>query len=547
MRFPCGKFFCPHNRPNAILDFMTRSFHIQTFGCQMNANDSDWLTRSLKARGFTESGFENADIHIINTCSVRDKPEQKVYSELGRIASFCKVNNRRDVTVCVGGCVAQQVGPPLIRRFPQVRLLFGTDGIAHAPEAISRLMEEPGLRLSLLDFVDHYEERPLAWPGFVSASPPGGEACARPELGVAADQVPASVFVNIMQGCNNFCTYCIVPFVRGRQKSRQAGAVLDECRRLLDGGAREITLLGQNVNSYGLDGGTGSGSASGKNHPGFAELLQAVAKLPGLERLRFVTPHPKDIAPEVIAAFADTRALCPRLHLPLQSGSDSILKAMNRRYDTARYLDIVRRLKEARPDIILTTDIIVGFPGESEEDFQATMAVMREVGFASSFSFVYSDRPGAKAVLLPGKVDRHVALDRLSRLQEWQNQASNDVLESMRGKTVDVLVESRSRWNTLLDEPSDTSLSFIDDAVPHEGGASGGMAAVDRPGPDARAAEHNEAWQGKTPQGFTVNVGLAPSPGGNHRSDGWEGAIVPVRVEAAARHSLKGKQAGAPW
>ena len=524
---------------------MTRSFHIQTFGCQMNANDSDWLTRSLKARGFTESGFDEAGIYIINTCSVRDKPEQKVYSELGRIARFCKVHNRRDIMVCVGGCVAQQVGPPLIRRFPQVRLLFGTDGIAHAPEAISRLLEEPGLRLSLLDFVDHYEERPLNWPGFSSVSASGGETAVRPVQGAGGNRTPASVFVNIMQGCDNFCTYCIVPFVRGRQKSRRAGAVLDECRGLLEGGAREITLLGQNVNSYGLDGGAENGAASGEARTGFAELLHAVAALPGLERLRFVTPHPKDIAPEVIAAFADVQALCPRLHLPLQSGSDRILKAMNRRYDTARYLDIVRRLKQARPDMILTTDIIVGFPGESEQDFQDTMGMMREVGFASSFSFVYSDRPGARAALLPGKVDREVALERLSRLQEWQNQASNGVLESMKGKTVDVLIESRSRWDSLLEEPSDMSFP-LNEAVP-AADLSGSDVPAGGNGAYSRTEEKDEAWQGKTPQGFIVNVPLAPCSGGSQRPGGWEGAMVPVRIEAAARHSLKGKQVGAPW
>ena len=516
---------------------MTRSFHIQTFGCQMNANDSDWLARSLKARGFAESGFAEADIYIINTCSVRDKPEQKVYSELGRIARHCKVNKRRNVTVCVGGCVAQQVGPPLIRRFPQVRLLFGADGIAHAPEAISRLMEEPGLRLSLLDFVDHYEERSPVWtgpsalpeaelsartaPDSALESTPGSGPDSAPDS--RADRAPASAFVTIMQGCDNFCAYCIVPFVRGRQKSRRPEAVLDECRALLAAGAREITLLGQNVNSYGLDGAGDDGAGGTGGQGGFADLLYAAAKLPGLERLRFVTPHPKDIAPRVIEAFADLPALCPRLHLPLQSGSDRILKAMNRRYDTARYLDIVRRLKQARPDIVLTTDIIVGFPGESEADFQATMDMMREVGFASSFSFVYSDRPGAKAVLLPGKVERAVALERLSRLQEWQNQASVKVLEGMAGKTVEVLIEGRSRWDSLLDEASGPE-SF------RAGAASG-------------AADQDGAWQGKTPQGFIVNVPLAPRPGGA----GWEGAVVPAFIESAARHSLKGRQAGAPW
>lgn len=476
----------------------THTFHIQTFGCQMNAGDSDWLSRSLKARGFVEAPFEEANIHILNTCSIRDKAEQKVYSELGRIARYCKVNRISGVTVCVGGCVAQQVGGALAKRFPQVRLIFGTDGVAAAPEAVSRLMEEPRLRLSLLDFADRYEERDGAWLDAVRDG--SGEA------------IPAAAFVNIMQGCDNYCTYCIVPYVRGRQKSRAPDAVLAECRALLEGGAREITLLGQNVNSYGQD----------LRGIGFAALLRNVAALPGIERLRFVTPHPKDIAPEVIDAFAELDVLCPRLHLPLQSGSDRILKAMNRRYDTARYLGIVERLKKARPDILLTTDVIVGFPGETEEDFAATMALMREAGFASSFSFVYSDRPGARAALLPGKVDRSVALERLSRLQEWQNQASDRVLATMPGTERVILLEAKSRLETVLPEGQGSSA---------EHGAH----------PD------REAWQGKTEHGIIVNVELPRKEAMRFAEGGWLGAMLPVHIEAAAKHSLKGRPIGGPW
>lgn len=490
-------------------------FHIQTFGCQMNASDSDWLSRSLVARGFVPAPFEEASLYILNTCSVRDKPEQKVYSELGRIARHCKVNNRRGITVCVGGCVAQQVGPRLARRFPQVRLLFGTDGIARAPEAVSRLMEEPGLRLSLLDFADHYEERAGVWLD--------------KGTGRLKGDIPPAVFVNIMQGCDNFCTYCIVPYVRGRQKSRAATAVFEECRTLVQGGAREITLLGQNVNSYGQD--------KGADGTSFARLLRKVSAIPGLERLRFVTPHPKDIAPEVIEAFAELDVLCPRLHLPLQSGSDKILAAMNRRYDTARYLDIVARLKQARPGIILTTDIIVGFPGETEEDFQATMAMMREVGFASSFSFVYSDRPRAKATLLPGKIERAVALERLSRLQDWQNQASDRVLASMKGEECVILLEGKSRLDSLLPQNAD-------EAETRSAENAEGVAGENGPEKEARP-DRPESWQGKTSHGFIVNVELEARHSDSR--DGWLGAMLPVTIEAAARHSLKGRQAGAPW
>jgi len=469
------------------------TFHIQTFGCQMNVNDSDWLTRSLKNRGFTEVAFDQAEIFILNTCSVREKPEQKVYSELGRIASFAKAH-RRDITVAVGGCVAQQVGADLAKRFPQVRLIFGTDGIAQAPRAIEQLAEDPALRLNLLDFAGQYEERDNVWQG----------------------EAPPAAFVNIMQGCDNFCTYCIVPFVRGRQKSRRPEAVLEECRLLLSHGAREITLLGQNVNSYGHDSG----------HMPFAQLLSEVAALPGLCRLRFVTSHPKDIAPELIEQFAELPVLCPRLHLPLQSGSDAILAKMGRRYTLSRYMGIVEALKKARPDILFTTDLIVGFPGETEKDFAATLAAMREVGFASSFSFVYSDRPGAKAVLLPGKVERAVSLERLSRLQNWQNAFSENLLAEQTGKVYTVLVENRSMRAPL---PDNDLPAHEATPVPLEAGW--------------------ESWQGKTGHGLIVNVSLPP-PGQASGREGhctWAGAMAPVSIEAAARHSLKGKLAGTAW
>jgi tRNA-2-methylthio-N6-dimethylallyladenosine synthase len=425
--------------------------------------------------------------------------EQKVYSELGRIARLSKVRRRQGITVCVGGCVAQQTGTALFRRFAQVRLLFGADGIARAPEAISRLMEEPSLRLNLLDFSDQYEEREEVQQGGT-----------------------ATAFVNIMQGCDNFCAYCLVPYVRGRQKSRKPEAVLHECRGLLAAGTREITLLGQNVNSYGLDG--GNGQADGAP---FARLLRDVASLPGLSRLRFVTSHPKDIAPEVIAAFGEVETLCPRLHLPLQSGSDRILRQMSRRYDTARYLDIVDGLRRARPDILLSTDIIAGFPGETEEDFAATLNLMRKVRFAASFSFVYSDRPRTRACLLPDKVDRAVALDRLSRLQRWQNQASEEFLASMIGKTATILLEGPSQ------KPF-----FPRKAADKDGG--GGTPPDWGRSPDGKETE--QSWQGKTPHGLIVHVPLPPCG-----EDGWRGVLLPVSIEAATKHSLQGKQAGAPW
>ena len=332
------------------------SFHIITFGCQMNVHDSQWLARALEARGFCEAPLEEARVVVVNTCSVREKPEQKVMSTLGRIRQV--TGNSPRVLVAVTGCVAQQLGEKLFSR--QVRLVAGSDGISGAPQAIERLLDEPALRLSLLDFTSHYVERE---PGADTPSAPVG-------------------FVNIMQGCDNFCAYCIVPYTRGRQKSRLTPAILDECRHLLDRGAREITLLGQNVNAFGRD--THGDGVS------FAALLEKVAALPGLKRLRYVTPHPKDMGPEDVAAFANIPQLCPRLHLPLQAGSDAVLKRMGRKYDSARYLELVASLRDARPDIALSTDLIVGFPGETEEDFAATLELMRASDFMSSFSFCYS-------------------------------------------------------------------------------------------------------------------------------------------------------------
>ena len=341
-----------------------RSYHIITFGCQMNVHDSLWLGRVLQRRGFAEGSLEEAQVVVVNTCSVREKPEQKVMSALGRIRQA--TNSNPDVLVVVTGCVAQQLGEELFRQ-PQVRLVAGSDGIASAPEAIERLLAEPDRKLSLLDFTSSYEER---------------------EEGVRAPSGPVA-YVNIMQGCDNFCAYCIVPYTRGRQKSRLTAAVLDDCRKALEDGAREICLLGQNVNAFGRD----------KHGDGvsFADLLRQVAALPGLLRLRYVTPHPKDMGPEDVALFGELPNLCPRLHLPLQAGSDAVLARMGRKYDAARYIELTDALRAARPDIALSTDLIVGFPGESEEDFQQTLALMRRCGFMSSFSFCYSDRPGTRA------------------------------------------------------------------------------------------------------------------------------------------------------
>ncbi len=442
-------------------------FHILTFGCQMNVADADWLRQVLEARGWIQVREEEAQVFLVTTCSVRDKPEQKVYSLLGRLKAYA--DRDPSVFVGVGGCVAQQIGEDFWRRFPFVRLVFGTDGIAMVPDALDRLADDPEQRISLLDFLDHYPERDLA----------------------EASAVSAQAFVNIMQGCDNFCAYCIVPYTRGRQKSRGSDAVVAECASLVRRGARELTLLGQNVNSYGQDK-HGDGTS-------FAGLLERIAAIPGLERLKFTTSHPKDIAPEVVAAFGRLTNLCPQLHLPFQSGSDAVLKAMGRRYTRARYLDIVRELRNVRPNIALTTDIIVGFPGETAQDFEDTLSLMREVRFVSSFSFKYSDRPGVRAEKMSLKIPEEEKARRLNVLQELQNRITEEELAAVVGTESLVLVEGQSKMQ------------------------------------DAETLW----WRGRDEGGRIVNF---PCPDSD-----LTGSMVRVAILESKKHSLLGEIRGEPW
>lgn len=468
---------------------MHRTFHILTFGCQMNSNDSDWLGRALRQRGFEEAPLGQATVTILNTCSVREKPELKVYNALGRIRHETRGN--ADAFAVVAGCVAQQVGSGFFEKFPQVRLVTGGDGLVDAPDAIERLCREPGLKISLVDFSESYPERASA---------------------LGDGPVPPVAYVNIMQGCDNYCAYCIVPYTRGRQKSRATAAVLDECRALLDHGAKEICLLGQNVNSFGQDK-TGDGTS-------FAALLRQVSALPGLARLRFLTPHPKDFSPEVMTAFGELENLCPRIHLPLQAGSDAVLRNMGRKYDSARFLDIVGGLRNARPDMAFSSDIIVGFPGESEEDFLATCAMLKAVGFMSSFSFCYSDRPGTRASMLPDKIPQEIKLERLARLQAQQDELGQAWLRSRERQNTMVLLEGMSRNN-----PAQAAQAAQATRAPHTE-SSGNMAAP--------PVEH---WQGRDPYGATVNVALP-------ESFGHTGLLLPVHITTAKRHTLLATQAG---
>lgn len=473
------------------------TFHILAFGCQMNMNEAEWLERALLARGLRKAPPEEAQALIVITCSVRDKPEQKVYSLLGRWRKF--VRRTPGAFVAVGGCVAQQIGNGFGARFDFVRLVFGGDSLAMAPQAIERLIHEPNMRISLLDFSEEPVERPLHLEQ--------GEHA--PDEGAPARFSGGRAFVNIMQGCDNFCAYCIVPYVRGRQKSRSPQAILDECRSLAERGVREVTLLGQNVNSYGLD----SSAKRRGDATSFAALLRQVAAVDGIRRVRFTTSHPKDLSQEVIKAFADLENLCPQLHLPLQSGSDKILAAMGRKYDMERYLGIVRELRAARPEIKLSTDLLVGFPGESEEDFQKTLEAMHQVGYESSFSFIYSDRPGVRSEKMSPKVPREVAAERLEILQALQREFSEADLAAAVGDELEVLLEG----------PSKMPSGHPDWETPVE------------------------SWKGRDTYNRVVNV---TAPHGQELSLFKRlepGMLITASITEAKKHSLYGKATGEPW
>ena len=444
---------------------MQQTFHILTFGCQMNFNDSFWLERALIERGFIKTDLSKATVIILNTCSVREKPEQKVYNSLRKIAH--ETRNTKGAFVVVAGCVAQQIGVGFFDKFKQVRLVSGGDGIGQIPASITKLFHEPQLKISLIDFSESYPEREHA-------------------LGNAL--VSPISYVNIMQGCDNFCAYCIVPYTRGPQKSRSTSAILEECVELIAKGSKEICLLGQNVNSFGQDA-SGDGTS-------FANLLYKISALPGLARLRFMTPHPKDFSPEVIKAFAELENLCPHVHLPLQAGSNSVLSNMGRKYTKEHFLYLVQELRKVRPEMSFSSDIIVGFPGESEEDFLQTLEMLEQVNFRASFSFCYSDRPNTKASQLPIKVDKEVSLDRLQRLQAKQDELGIAWLKKREGQDTILLLEDISK-------KSEAKVGYA-------------------------------FWQGRDPHGVTVNVCIP-------ENIAKKGLLLPVRIIEAKRHTLVGE------
>ncbi|MCU0594854.1 MAG: tRNA (N6-isopentenyl adenosine(37)-C2)-methylthiotransferase MiaB, partial [Desulfobacterota bacterium] len=364
---------------------MAKHYYIETMGCQMNEYDSDHLSRILEDSGYTRaSGPEKADFVLLNTCSVRAKAEQKALSRLGRLASLKKKNPKS--LLALAGCVAQQRGAELLERFPSLDLVLGPREIGNFTGVLKKI-KEGGTRVAATDL----RGEPAAFQG-----------------GFDYFEQSVKAFITVMEGCNNFCSYCIVPYVRGRETSRAPQELLDEARGLIAQGVKEITLLGQNVNSYA--------------HGGmrFAELLQSMNGLKGLRRIRFTTSHPKDLSPDLIECFAQLDKLCSHIHLPFQAGSNRILKAMKRGYTSEKYMDLIERLRKARPGIAVTSDVMVGFPGETQEDFDLTMDLIRQVEFDNLFSFKYSDREGTPAARMDGKIPESEKLVRLEHLQALQ-------------------------------------------------------------------------------------------------------------------------------
>ena len=395
-----------------------RKLHVKSYGCQMNVYDSRRMADLLAPEGYVETGApEEADLIILNTCHIREKAAEKVYSELGRLRVMKQdaARDGRRVTVAVAGCVAQAEGAEIIRRAPVVDLVVGPQSYHRLPELLARDARAIETEFPLDDKF-----------GFL----PAPSKTATRARGVTA-------FVTVQEGCDKFCTFCVVPYTRGVEVSRPVEKIIDEVRNLADAGVREVTLIGQNVNAYHGEGPGGAWT--------LGRLLHCVAEIPGIARLRYTTSHPCDVDDDLIAVHRDLPQLAPQLHLPVQSGSDRILDAMNRRHTRAGYLRTIERLRTARPDLSLTSDFIVGFPGETEDDFAATLRLVDEVGYSDSYSFKYSQRPGTPGATMPDQVAEEVKSERLARLQAAIRRHQLAFNARCRGLTLDVLMEKPGR------------------------------------------------------------------------------------------------------
>jgi tRNA-2-methylthio-N6-dimethylallyladenosine synthase len=453
---------------------LNKYFYINTIGCQMNVYDSEQIAARLAGLGYQQTGvLELADLVIVNTCTIRAKAEQKAFSFLGRLARL-KIK-KPGLIIGVGGCVAQQEGEKILSRVPHIDLVFGTQAIDRLPLLIPKIESK---RCRIVDVaLTAKSVRPVVLPDR------------------RADGA-VSTFVTIMRGCDNFCTYCVVPHVRGREASRHPDHIMEEIRGLVQSGVKEVTLLGQNVNSYGKKEGLGS----------FPELLARVNSIEGLLRIRFTTSHPKDFGSRLINAFKTNEKVCDHIHLPVQSGSDRILKRMNRKYTRELYLDKITELKDTCPGIAITSDLIVGFPGETEADFNETLELMETVQFDGLFAFIYSDRPNAPAVQFKNKISEEEKRERLQALLELQENFTRVKNQALVGSVQPILVEGTSK--------KQLSGSFND------------------PQPAVQ-------WTGRTSTNKIVNFYHDDNP--QSGADIFPGKIVRTKIEKAYAHSLWGK------
>ncbi|MDG4823731.1 tRNA (N6-isopentenyl adenosine(37)-C2)-methylthiotransferase MiaB [Asanoa sp. WMMD1127] len=472
-----------------------RTYQVRTYGCQMNVHDSERISGLLEAAGYVRAEADDADVVVFNTCAVRENADNRLYGNLGHLRPA--KTRRPDMQIAVGGCLAQKDRGEIVKKAPWVDVVFGTHNIGSLPALLERARHNADAEVEILESLEVF---PSTLP-------------ARRESTYAG-------WVSISVGCNNTCTFCIVPSLRGREKDRRPGEVLAEVEALVAEGVLEVTLLGQNVNSYGVEFG---------DRLAFGKLLRSTGAIQGLERVRFTSPHPKDFTDDVIAAMAETPNVCHSLHMPLQSGSDAVLKAMRRSYRQERYLGIIEKVRAAMPDAAITTDIIVGFPGETEDDFARTLDVVRAARFASAFTFQYSPRPGTPAATMADQVPKAVVQERYERLMAVVEETTWAENRALVGSTVEVLVavgegrkdertgrmSGRARDGRLVHfatgdltgiRPGDIVETVISYAAPHHLNADGAPLSHRR----TRAGDAFEA--GRAPRTPGVNLGM-PSLG----------------------------------
>jgi tRNA-2-methylthio-N6-dimethylallyladenosine synthase len=428
----------------APVSTVQRTYEVRTYGCQMNVHDSERLSGSLEAAGYVRAEGAQADVVVINTCAVRENADNKLYGNLGMLASVKKTHE--GMQIAVGGCLAQKDKSTILAKAPWVDVVFGTHNMGALPTLLERARHNGEAQLEILESLEVF---PSTLPTRRDSTYSG--------------------WVSISVGCNNTCTFCIVPALRGKEKDRRPGDVLAEIQALVDDGAIEVTLLGQNVNSYGVEFG---------DRLAFGKLLRAAGAIEGLERIRFTSPHPAAFTDDVIDAMAETPSVAPQLHMPLQSGSDRILKAMRRSYRSEKFLGILDRVRAKIPNAAISTDIIVGFPGETEEDFEETLRVVRAARFATAFTFQYSIREGTPAATMPDQVPKAIVQERFERLMAVQDEISWEENKKLIGRDVAVLVSAddgkkHSTTNRLSGRAEDSRLVHFDvpagSAVPRPG------------------------------------------------------------------------------